>query len=303
MPNANEEESIMNVEGILEYLLNSNNNIISGIDQNFNLLKLNSHVETYELFNMFFTASLVPWITKPASATLIDNIYVKLEDRPPNNSDILLSDISYHFPQPKNTCFSRRNLNTHACQQIKNVLGNINWDHLFTLETDKANSSCVNTIKGIIELFAIRHDVVIPKKYVLTDTWVAQVLFHIRQTIPEETETPPIHQTLMPHKEYRNLGNKIKRLAKHNYFQTQPNKYKGDIKSTLDTLRHLLSKMRDKSEISSSFNMNNELILWYFLSNSANIKFLGIYLDERLIFNQHIEYCRKKISSSTYAIH
>ncbi len=49
------------------------------------------------------------------------------------------------------------------------------------------------------------------------------------------------------------------RLAKQNYVQTEINKYKGDIKSTWVTLRHLLG-MRNKSDIISSFNVNNECI-------------------------------------------
>lgn len=39
----------------------------------------------------------------------------------------------------------------------------------------------------------------------------------------------------MRYKEYRDLFNKIKKLAKQNYFQTLLNKYKDDIKSTWDT--------------------------------------------------------------------
>ncbi len=47
VPSANEEESIMKFARILESLPNGNNNIIIGTDQNFDLLKLNSHANTY----------------------------------------------------------------------------------------------------------------------------------------------------------------------------------------------------------------------------------------------------------------
>ncbi len=61
------------------------------------------HANIQELFDMLFTASLIPCISKPtriphSSTTLIDNIYVRLQSNVQNNAAILIGDMSDHLP-------------------------------------------------------------------------------------------------------------------------------------------------------------------------------------------------------------
>ena len=74
-----------------------------GTDQNFDLLKTETHTQTSNLLNTFFMHACVPTITKPTrvthtSATLIDNIYVKINNTYHIESGVVMTDISDHFP-------------------------------------------------------------------------------------------------------------------------------------------------------------------------------------------------------------
>ena len=77
--------------------------VVFGTDQNMDLLKLDSHKPTSELFDTFFNNGILPTITRPTrithtSATLTDNIYIKCNTNNNFHSAIIISDISDHLP-------------------------------------------------------------------------------------------------------------------------------------------------------------------------------------------------------------
>ena len=90
-------DSIYNYE-----LQRENKQIILGTDQNFDYLNM-SCAYSKHLFEIFFSAGLVPTITRPTritheTATLIDNLYVSGKSIVNLHSGILVADISDHFP-------------------------------------------------------------------------------------------------------------------------------------------------------------------------------------------------------------
>ena len=64
VPIANEEESIRYFEKIIAPIHGKNTDVIIGTFQIFDFLKLNTHAKTHELFDMLFTARLIPCISK-----------------------------------------------------------------------------------------------------------------------------------------------------------------------------------------------------------------------------------------------
>ena len=69
----------------------------------FYFAKINTHKNTSDLFDIFYSRNFIPTITKPtrithSSATLIDNIYVKGNTNFKMISGILTCNISHHLP-------------------------------------------------------------------------------------------------------------------------------------------------------------------------------------------------------------
>ena len=80
-------------------LSGSNRDIIIGTDQNFDYMKVNEHKNTSDLLNVFFTAGILPTVSRPTrithtSATVIDNLYIKSQDYGNIHSRIIMSDIN-----------------------------------------------------------------------------------------------------------------------------------------------------------------------------------------------------------------
>ena len=120
--------------------------IILGTDQNFDYFKIESQKNTLYLFNHFLSSGIQPTITIPtrvthATATLIDNIYLKFKQKQDNiKSGTLLYDISDHLPifmiyskeiKPKGAplTFKSRSLNASNMNIIASSLENIDWNN------------------------------------------------------------------------------------------------------------------------------------------------------------------------------
>ena len=97
-PNTNIALSIQRFENICNTLKDSNTIIVR--DQNFYLLKIESHNYISNLLNSALENGVIPTITKPTrithnSATLIDNIYVNYTANNPHiQYSIIIHDIS-----------------------------------------------------------------------------------------------------------------------------------------------------------------------------------------------------------------
>ena len=103
-PNSNEAQSIESYKSIINQINNTKLECLLATDQNFDLLKLDTHKHTSDLFNSFITSGLIPTITRPTrithtTSTLIDNIYTNITTNPSAiHTGILTYDISDHFP-------------------------------------------------------------------------------------------------------------------------------------------------------------------------------------------------------------
>ena len=101
--NSNAILSLQWYENILQKLTSYKHTVIMGTDQNFTLLKIDTHKMTNDLLKMFYSSGFMPAITKPnwttyRSAPLIDNIYSSEKDVSKIKSGIIEMDISDNFP-------------------------------------------------------------------------------------------------------------------------------------------------------------------------------------------------------------
>ena len=85
VPGTNEKTFITRYKNLLKRISATKKvNIIIGIDQNLDYIKLNQHKNTSDFLNTNISLELLPTITKPTritknSATLIDNVYISTE--------------------------------------------------------------------------------------------------------------------------------------------------------------------------------------------------------------------------------
>jgi hypothetical protein len=278
VPNTNELQSLIRFETITESLQNINRDVIIGTDQNFDYLKVNSHKNSADLLNQFFSSGLLPCITKPTrithtTATLIDNIYVKPHREAKLHSGIIIHEFADHLPvfvfsgkvnkkiNKDPLTFQHRQLNTTALQQITSCLGDLDWNCLNTMNIDDAYLSFSNKLKETLDKIAPEKTVIIPHKYIIRDPWVTKGIVksskYLDKLFRAKLKQPYCQNSLNKYIQYRNLFNKLKRISKETYYTNLFLKYKNDIKNTWKSIRSLIGKLNDKSSISDTFRINN----------------------------------------------
>ena len=96
----------------------------------------------------------------------------------------------------------------------------------------------------------------IPAKYVARENWMTKGLLQSSIHLPKlrKKETGKANSNL--YKSYRNLYNRLVRIAKTMYYTALIDKYKGDISHTWKVLNEIIGKHK-KNEICDTFNINN----------------------------------------------
>lgn len=102
-PGTDLEAFIGSITGVLNTIKREHKLAYIVGDFNLDLLKYNNHLPTSEFYDLMFSYSFLPVITKPtrvtdSSATLIDNIFINDPDISRLSSGILYTDISDHCP-------------------------------------------------------------------------------------------------------------------------------------------------------------------------------------------------------------
>ena len=281
IPNTNEIISINRFENILQSLQTSNKDIIIATDQNFDYLKIHEHKNTSDLLNAFLNGNMLPTITKPTrithnTATLIDNIYVKLKDYSNIYSGIIQTHISDHLPvfafvgsvrlgnsskQKEKLTFKHRSLTEQSLNRIKLKLSELNWDSLHEMTVENAYSFISTTITDILDHEAPYKQTTIKPKYIIREKWMTKGLLtsslnldKLYRKATRVKKTSITHQSFI---KYRNLFNTLKRKAKRKYYRDMLLEYKNDIRQTWKILKNVLNKTNDKSSISQEFVADN----------------------------------------------
>lgn len=280
IPDTSEITSIERYERILSDISKTYKNVIIGTDQNFDYLKLHSHIKTAELFNLFLSFNLLPTITKPtrithSSATLIDNIYVQKENLEIYPA-IIPCDISDHFPviccmmngRKKEVRhplkFKHRHLNTALINEIKLNISNTDWTFLYTLDVNTAYDLFSDKLNQLIDEIAPERTITIPPHHIIRDDWMTIGLMKsslkLNKMYRKCTNKPKTHPLYIDYVAYRNAFNKIKRTAKHDFYKDRFEQYKTDIKKTWKLMNSLIGKTHDKSSIQTTFKLNNSIL-------------------------------------------
>ena len=275
VPNSNRQLSIQYYEDIISKLQYENKEVIIGTDQNFDYLN-STCVHSKHLLETYFSAGFIPTITRPtrithASAKLIDNIYVKCKQLGNNTvSCILTVDISYHFPvllfvnnkhsKPnRKSTFTFRKFDNDSTNYIKRLLQATDWSTMHSLSVDEQSEFLSNKIHEYIDLCVPLKTVTIGHKYVIREKWMTRGLLKsslnqnkLRSKISKNNNNISINE----YKTYRNLYNRLIRIAKATHYSELIEQHRGNISKTWKILNKLLGKNLNKSN-PQIFNINN----------------------------------------------
>ena len=312
VPNSNATLSIKRYDDIIQKLNNYRFPVLIGTDQNFDLLKIDSHQNTQTLYDIFISNGFMPSITSPTrithnTATLIDNIYLSGQNNLNSHSGILSIDISDHLPvfvfnnygilsKNKPVTFKYRNINPQTLKLINNTLKHENWDFLTDATIHEASDEFVSVINKAINSHTTVKEIKLSPKNVKREKWMTQGLLKSAQSVQKlfkkqigVSKESPKHTRYVEH---RNLYNYLKRKAKQQYYSEVFEKHKSDVRNTWRELNRLIAKSNDKTTIIKSININGEIVTDPQKQANSFAQYFG---DIGLSYNKEIPKSKKKL--------
>jgi exonuclease III len=277
IPNSNVQESLYRYETILQQLENIKQPIIIGTDQNFNYIKINTNSKTNDLLNLFLSNHLIPTITKPTritynSATLIDNIYIPIDQTHLAESGIFFTDISDHFPiftyfgknksvKTLKKTITYRPMNDKIEENIKKNVDSFNLASLTISSAEEGYKLFSNHLQEVINTEAPFKTITLSPKSIKQEPWITKGIIKssnmLNKLYRKKLSKPINNNAVNKYTQYRNMFNKIKRIAKKTYYNEQINLYQGDIRKTWQMLNTIISKQNDKSNIPNQITVNS----------------------------------------------
>ena len=288
--NENIQTFINEFEPILNYLNNSKSRYIIGGDWNINLLKLNERLAFADFLDLMFSSSLCPKITLPTrfshySASLIDNIYCKIDESTINStSGIILTGISDHLPYfvcLKNIFKQKKSVPKYVkckinkpaaindiCEELKgsNIYNTLN--HVLETDPNENYNKLIDHIMRIKEKHLPQRFVKFNKHRHKANKWITygiinslnsrdKKLLKLKLLIEGTSEYLALKQNISC---YNSILKKSIREAKRIYYQNVFDKYKNDIKNTWKTISELLCKSSKKSNPIKELKVGNRII-------------------------------------------
>ena len=249
------------------------------MDHNLNLIKHDKHKVTHDFIELNLDQRLLPTITKPTritrtSATLIDNIIIGSSLQPEYDSDILISDISDHFPcllkvknpylfckQPKR--ITTRALNASKISEINKKILEIDWTtKLDNQNVDIQYQKFSQILTDIMDNVSPYHTIKIPYNKVVRDPWLTKGLIQCykKQKIlyKKSLTKNSTDQDVLKYRNYRNKLKEITRRSKEHYFKEKCIEYKQNTSRLWKMINKLLNKTNDKTNVIEYLKVENQ---------------------------------------------
>ena len=221
---------------------NGHKEIILGMDQNLNLLKVNHHKGTSHFLDTMLEFDMIPTITRPmritnSTATLIDNIYIGGKIQRNCESYLIISDISDHLPSllllkqmkvKDNTPieFESRNLSEEKILQINNELKQVDWNGQLNSNNCNINfNTFCSEIKMAMDRVAPIKLIRISGKRRFIEPWLTTGLERSSRTLKKLYKASLMEGSTeheeKNYKAYRNTYNRTKRAMMHKYYRNK----------------------------------------------------------------------------------
>lgn len=264
-PRFNDLDFLTKLEPLLDKIFRLKKNTIIGTDQNIDFLKLAQAGAPSDMLHLTTSNGLIPVIVKPTrvtdhSSTLIDNIYVTSGLFVDSLANVIVNNISDHFPclmslpidghkaAPLEFCY--RKTNEVSFEQIKENLVNIDWQTLCDQNTSSAFEGFIDTVQtAYFESCPMRTVKIRPRK-IIREKWMTASLLNKSANLQEHYKRVcRLNRQSDDFKDYirkRNDFNKAKRNQKQSYFSDLLSNHKNDSKQLWKIVNSLSG--RDKTE-------------------------------------------------------
>ena len=267
-PSADTAAFLDEYKNTLNSLMQLNENFILLGDFNTDLLKYMQDSSVTEFVDSNFELGCLPLITKPTritdtSASCLDNIITN-KIYPASEAGVLIEDISDHLPvfysipnshhknQTYNTnhSFPRRNFSKQNLCKLNLSLAQRSWEEILSEEDPNIAST---TFKNILENELNTHCPVQTPSHNAkqpNQPWFTQGLKissrKKKKLYKKSLKNPNRVET---YRKYRNLFNKLIKLAKSNYYSNLLDQHKHDIRKTWSVLRESIFKTKAEKTI------------------------------------------------------
>ena len=277
-PNTTETSFLEDLKKLLDKIKKESKNIIIGIDQNMDLLKIDTHKHTQELLELTLEYDMLPSITKPTrishtSATLIDNIYISQNLQKNFESNILTEDISDHLPclliakkvqsaskEPiEYTC---RKLDEKNIKLIQEKLDSINWDSVLTGETCNDAFNCFHSELTLIidEIAPEKTHLIRPNSKTLREPWLTKGLLKCikkqKKLYSDSIRHRSNPDTRKTYVDYRNCLKRVTRRSKIMHYQEKCIEFKDNTKKLWGIINDTIHKNNNKNDVIEYLTIN-----------------------------------------------
>ena len=292
-PDSNKDEFFLQFEKTLNQLTEKKERFILLGDFNINLLAYSSDRIATHFLNAIFGQASIPLITRPTrvdalSASCIDNIITnKIE--PQSKAGVIIEDISDHFPVffytsdnpiakpiPSNE-FKFRDFSKGNLSKLKAAVAQLDWNGVYS-DSDpcKGTEIMLKAINDTLDATCPYKVKITKKKCIPNQPWFTAGLKISRKKKNKLYRKAIRNPNRLGHyRRYRNIYNRLVKLAKSNYYSRRLKENVGNIKCTWNLLKEIITK--NKCEVSLPSNLNlksrdnfileidkNELIAEYF---------------------------------------
>ena len=272
----NDRESFLEImRQKLEYLNSQGFEAYISGDININFFSYNTDRQTSDYLDMLLNLGYMPMITKATritnhSATLIDHIYTNSPEKV-IKSGICLADISDHLPcfctvSTKLPAFIHERYYrdfSHFDKDLFEIdLANIDFYNLVQGEDVNVNmNNIANALQEITNKHAPIRQVTNSKKRQLKKPWISNGILNSikrKQKLFKSHFLSHDPAKVKFYKAFNNKLNKIKQIAKQNYFTDQFNINKDNIKTTWKLIGMIINRKRKANPVINKLLYNNK---------------------------------------------
>ena len=276
-PNSNTRKFMQEYKTVLAKLKElKQNELIVGMDHNFDLLKSASNSTTSMFLNLNNDRDLTPCITKPTrvtnkTATLIDNILISTKLQYNYTPFVITDDLSDHYPslvilnniekcKRDKVKITKRRLDIASIESIKTELDSVDWTCIDNMNVNETFKYFHTILLNSMDEHCPKREYSISYDKIIRDPWIMKGLSNsIRKQ--RKLYLKQLHSSdpdcTNKYISYRNVLKKLLRRSKLNYFNYKCLEYKQNSRKLWQLINQVINKASRKSQVIESLRIDN----------------------------------------------
>ena len=276
-PSADPAAFMTHYQSTISSLLQNNQNFLILGDFNADLLKYRHDSHVTEFVDSNFEMGCIPLITKAtridrSSASCIDNIITN-QITSNSESGVLVEDISDHFPifyhtpnlhhknqkQNVENTYLRRNFCKENLQKLNDSLASLNWEDILNEEDPNIAGNKFRVIlERELDTYCPLQHIINKAKYPSQPWFTRGLKVSCRKKKLLYKKSLKNKNKIDSYRKYRNLYNKLIRLAKSNYYKNLLDRNKHDIRKTWSVLKETIFNTKQERKSPQKLDVSQE---------------------------------------------